>query len=148
MPLAAELKADFEWAKSIAVGPGLSMNVAAAEITRCVLERDDKVRILDADALNIIAGEHIDYKGSREGQIIITPHIMEMSRLTGKTVADIKEHMIESAKEYAIQHSCICILKDARTVVTDGQKVYINCTGNDGMSTGAVSYTHLTLPTT
>ena len=61
---------------------------------------------------------------------------MEMSRLTGKTVADIKEHMIESAKEYAIQHSCICILKDARTVVTDGQKVYINCTGNDGMSTG------------
>ena len=60
MPLAAELKADFEWAKSIAVGPGLSMNVAAAEITRCVLERDDKVRILDADALNIIAGEHID----------------------------------------------------------------------------------------
>ncbi len=61
---------------------------------------------------------------------------MEMSRLTGKAVADIKEHMIESAKEYAIQHSCICILKDARTVVTDGQKVYINCTGNDGMSTG------------
>ena len=118
------------------VDTGLSMNVAAAEITRCVLERDDKVRILDADALNIIAGEHIDYKGSREGQIIITPHIMEMSRLTGKTVADIKEHMIESAKEYAIQHSCICILKDARTVVTDGQKVYINCTGNDGMSTG------------
>lgn len=136
MPPAAELKADFEWAKSIAVGPGLSMNGVAAEITRCVLERDDKVRILDADALNIIAAEHIDYKGSNEGKIIITPHIMEMSRLTGKTVSDIKEHMIETAKEYAIQHSCICILKDARTVVTDGQKVYINCTGNDGMSTG------------
>ena len=136
MPLAAELKADFEWAKSIAVGPGLSMNRVAAELTRCVLEREDKVRILDADALNIIAAEHIDYKGSSEGKIIITPHIMEMSRLTGKTAADIKEHMIESAKEYAIQHSCICILKDARTVVTDGQKVYINCTGNDGMSTG------------
>ena len=136
MLLAAELKADFEWAKSIAVGPGLSMNGVAAEITRCVLEREDKVRILDADALNIIAAEHIDYKGSNEGRIIITPHIMEMSRLTGKTTADIKEHMIETAKEYAIQHSCICILKDARTVVTDGQKVYINCTGNDGMSTG------------
>ena len=136
MPPAAELKADFEWAKSIAVGPGLSMNGVAAEITRCVLEREDKVRILDADALNIIAAEHIDYKGSNEGKIIITPHIMEMSRLTGKTVSDIKEHMIETAKEYAIQHSCICILKDARTVVTDGQKVYINCTGNDGMSTG------------
>lgn len=136
MPLATELKTDFEWAKSIAAGPGLSMNGVAAEITRYVLERDDKVRILDADALNIIAAEHIDYKGSSEGKIIITPHIMEMSRLTGKTVTDIKEHMIETAKEYAIEHSCICVLKDARTVVTDGHKVYINCTGNDGMSTG------------
>ena len=43
MPLAAELKADFEWAKKYGCwDKGLSMNVAAAEITRCVLERDDK----------------------------------------------------------------------------------------------------------
>lgn len=45
------------------------MNVAAAEITRCVLERDDKVRILDADALNIIAGEHIVIKEAEKGRL-------------------------------------------------------------------------------
>ena len=131
-----EPEASVIWSDAICIGPGLSKCDMALKYVRYIAERTDKKRLFDADALNIIAGEHIDYKGSREGQIIITPHIMEMSRLTGKTVADIKEHMIESAKEYAIQHSCICILKDARTVVTDGQKVYINCTGNDGMSTG------------
>ena len=133
MPLAAELKADFEWAKSIAVGPGLSMNVAAAEITRCVLERDDKVRILDADALNISVEEQITFRGNN---VVVTPHIGEMSRLTGKSIADIKADITGTAVSYAREHNCICVLKDARTVVTDGKDIYINISGNDGMATG------------
>ena len=136
MPLAAELQKDFAWAKSIAVGPGLSMNGVAAEITKCVLEINDKVRILDADALNIIAAENIDFKGNTDGNIIVTPHLMEMSRLTGESVADIKKDLVQCAKKFAKEHQCICVLKDARTVVTDGMDVYINSTGNDGMSTG------------
>ena len=133
MPLAAELKADFEWAKSIAVGPGLSMNVAAAEITRCVLERDDKVRILDADALNISVEEQITFRGNN---VVVTPHIGEMSRLTGKSIADIKADITGTAVSYAREHNCICVLKDARTVVTDGKDIYINISGNEGMATG------------
>lgn len=136
MPLAAELHTDFTWAGSIAAGPGLSRSGVAAEITRCVLEADNKVRVLDADALNIIAAEHIDFKGSPDGSIIVTPHLKEMSRLTGESVADIKKDLVQCAKKYAVKHQCICVLKDARTVVTDGTNVYINCTGNDGMSTG------------
>ena len=135
-PLAAELKKDFAWAKSIAAGPGLSMNEVAAEITRSVIEINDKVRILDADALNIIAAEKIDFRGNAEGNIIVTPHLMEMSRLIGKSVSDIKKNLVQCAKEFAKEHQCICVLKDARTVVTDGTNVYINSTGNDGMSTG------------
>lgn len=136
MPLAAELHKDFTWADSIAVGPGLSMNGVAAEITKCVLAINDKARVLDADALNIIAAEHIDFKGSPDGEIIVTPHLMEMSRLTGETVQHIKENIVETARKYAAAHECICVLKDSRTVVTDGNRVYVNCTGNDGMSTG------------
>ena len=135
-PLAAELKKDFAWAKSIAAGPGLSMNEVSAEITRSVIEINDKVRILDADALNIIAAEKIDFRGNAEGNIIVTPHLMEMSRLIGKNVSDIKKNLVQCAKEFAKEHQCICVLKDARTVVTDGTNVYINSTGNDGMSTG------------
>ena len=133
MPLAAELKADFEWAKSIAVGPGLSMNGVAAELTRCVLEREDKVRILDADALNISVEEQITFRGNN---VVVTPHIGEMSRLTGKSIADIKADITGTAVSYAREHNCICVLKDARTVVTDGKDIYINISGNDGMATG------------
>ena len=130
------MQKDVAWEKSIAVGPGLSMNGVAAEITKCVLEINDKVRILDADALNIIAAENIDFKGNADGNIIVTPHLMEMSRLTGESVADIKKDLVQCAKKFAKEHQCICVLKDARTVVTDGMDVYINSTGNDGMSTG------------
>lgn len=66
----------------------------------------------------------------------MTPHIGEMSRLTGKSIADIKSNIISVAVDYAKEHKCICVLKDARTIVTDGDEVYINVSGNDGMATG------------
>ena len=56
--------------------------------------------------------------------------------ITGESVADIKKDLVQCAKKFAKEHQCICVLKDARTVVTDGMDVYINSTGNDGMSTG------------
>lgn len=125
-----------QWAGCIAAGPGLSMNQNARTITRKVLEITDKVRVLDADALNIIADENIDFHGKESGTIIITPHIMEMSRLTGMTISQIKNNPVSCAMEYAGRHQCICVLKDAKTIVTDGKELYINCTGNNGMSTG------------
>lgn len=130
------LESAMQWAGCIAAGPGLSMNRDARAITRKVLEITDKVRVLDADALNIIADENIDFHGKESGVIIVTPHIMEMSRLTGMTISQIKDDPVTCAKEYARRHQCICVLKDARTIVTDGKKLYINCTGNNGMSTG------------
>ena len=49
---------------------------------------------------------------------------------------DIKSNIISVAVDYAKEHKCICVLKDARTIVTDGDEVYINVSGNDGMATG------------
>lgn len=69
------------------------------------------------------------------GGIIITPHVGEMSRLLGTDIASIKEKPIESAVALAKELSVICVLKDARTVVTDGERIYINTTGNSGMAT-------------
>ena len=43
---------------------------------------------------------------------------------------------MESAKKFAKEYGLICVLKDARTVVSDGEKVYINVSGNSGMAVG------------
>lgn len=149
------LEASCRWADCVVVGPGLSCSDTARQILRIVLQNSDgKVVIMDADALNIVAA-HKDFRElvkncakSRKqkcgenhdsekacGCIIITPHVGEMSRLLGTDVSSVKENPIESAVTLANELSVICVLKDARTVVTNGKGVYINTTGNSGMAT-------------
>lgn len=73
---------------------------------------------------------------SYKAPMILTPHLKEMERLTGKKVADIQVSLMETAKEEA-DAAHIFVLKDARTVVSDGSlPTYINMSGNHGMATG------------
>ena len=59
-----------------------------------------------------------------------------MSRLCQKPIPEIKNTMIETAKEYAKAANSICVLKDACTVTASPEgMVYLNLSGNDGMST-------------
>ncbi len=131
-----ELDKCLEWPSVVAAGPGISKDDNAKKITVSVMNSDVPVKIFDADALNVIAKHNIEYNVNEHSHIIITPHIGEMSRLTGMTIDEIKQNIIECARNYAAAHKVICVLKDARTIVTDGEKVYINTSGNDGMATG------------
>lgn len=150
-----KVKSSIEWADAVCIGPGLSKNHMAEYLVRLVtcntgigdkIDEDfdsdsgtdkgtDKGRklLLDADALNIIAAKNIEYNGLN---VVITPHIGEMSRLTGMSIAQIKKNPVKTAVTYAKEHNCVCVLKDARTIVTDGNSIYINVSGNDGMATG------------
>lgn len=119
----------------VVVGPGLSTASKACELTLMVLEagkRQEKTVIIDADGLNnLVRANRLDLL---EGTII-TPHIGEMSRLINMEIKDIKENTIKVAVDFSKKYNCICVLKDARTVVTDGRKIYLNTSGNSGMST-------------
>ena len=67
---------------------------------------------------------------------IITPHLGEMSRLTGKSIKEIKGNLQETSKNFAEEHAICCILKDARTFVSmPGFADYLNIHGCNGMST-------------
>jgi NAD(P)H-hydrate epimerase len=90
--------------------------------------------VLDADALNLLSRNPSLKKYARGA--VITPHAKEMERLSGISVADILSSPEKVAFEYSREHSLICVLKDHRTVVTDGEKLYKNTTGNSGMATG------------
>ena len=71
-------------------------------------------------------------------KIIITPHPLEMSRLTGVDVEKITQDITYYAQNFAGINNVICVLKDHNTVVTmpGGEAIYINRSGNSGMSTG------------
>ena len=145
------------WADVVCIGPGLSMEESAVKLVRSVSAKKNIKKLYDADALNIIAQYKIELDGSNDDvdyeaggnsgnasykddmsdkNVVVTPHIGEMSRLTGLDIAVIKNNPIDTARTYSREHNCVCVLKDARTIVSDEERVYINMSGNDGMATG------------
>ena len=61
-----------------------------------------------------------------------------MSRLTGKSISYIKENRLDVAKEFAKENNIIVLLKGYETIITDGNILYINPTGNSAMANGGM----------
>lgn len=104
---------------TVLIGPGLSKDKnAQAMINELIMLKPKKV-IADADALNIMADCGIMPESAGEC-VIITPHLKEMSRLTGISVDDINDDMPGAAKNYAAEHKLICVLKSATSLAASG----------------------------
>lgn len=137
---AEKLKDAISWANVIVFGPGLGTGKMTRSFLHILKECATVSVILDADGLNEIArmeedGE--DYLRDFPVPVILTPHMLEMSRLSGYSVGQLKEDRIRLAKEYAGQKGVTLVLKDSRTVIADSkEQIYINQTGNSGMATG------------
>ena len=123
-----------EWSDAILIGPGIGKGDAARSMVEYIMCEAVQTVIADADALNIIS-EKPDILGRHRGPVIVTPHIGEMSRLTGVAIPDIKKNILEVCKDFSMEYNVVSALKDARTCVSDGRDVYINTSGNNGMST-------------
>ena len=127
-----------ERADCVVAGCGLGTDTLSRAIVSDLLREvntEEKTLVLDADALNIISRIPVLLKYAKGA--IITPHIKEMSRLTGKEVSEILESPAFTAHNFAKSNSLTCVLKSHITVVSDGSdKVYVNTTGNSGMATG------------
>jgi ADP-dependent NAD(P)H-hydrate dehydratase len=119
----------------IAIGPGLGRSPAIAELVSSVLARTDRPVVLDADGLNALIG-HTDRLTGRTAPLILTPHPGEFARLVGTDIATVQAQRQEWAMRFAGEHGLVLVLKGHGTVVTDGQRIYINSTGNAGMATG------------
>lgn len=123
-----------DWASVIILGPGLGQAAYTRPLVQEILEHVYVPIVIDADALNVIAANPELTQYYTEN-IIVTPHLGEMSRLTGKTISQIQEHLIDTAVDYSSRYGITCVLKDAVTVVTgkEGQ-VYLNSSGNSAMA--------------
>ena len=150
------------WADVVLIGPGLGRGGHSRYLLETVIKNlsGDKSVIFDADAINLLAEGIIEEETveetlgsltSRIGSehVIITPHIAEFSRLYSGLTGEkedavyIKENRAALATEVSEKLKLICILKDARTVVScagsitpDHKLIYVNTTGNSGMSKG------------
>ena len=110
------LKTALAWADAVLIGPGIGTGETAGRILDHVLTHCTLPLVMDADALNLLCGnsERIrDYPGN----CIITPHVMEMSRLSGLSCEEIKKDPKKAAKDMAEKSGACVILKDAVTLI-------------------------------
>lgn len=122
--------------KVLVIGPGITTHPRTAGFLREVLKGARLPTVVDADGLNNLVG-HLLLLRETSAPLILTPHPGEMSRLTGIPIAAIQRDRIEVAREFAVEHQVILVLKGARTVIADPEgRVYLNPTGNPGMATG------------
>ena len=126
-----------EWADAIVCGPGIGTANAGKQIMQIILENAKLPLILDADALNIISEDSNIRKliTSYGADIIMTPHLAEFSRLSGKNIHDCRACIMDETIKLAKVFHASIICKDARSVISDGNRNYINISGNDGMAT-------------
>lgn len=123
------------WADAVVAGPGIGTGKGARALLELVLGCVSVPTVLDADALNI-AAEDCARLSAPHADLIVTPHLGEMARLTGHTVEHIQGALLESARQFAETYGVVCVLKDFRTVTAvPGGLTYLNLSGNHGMAT-------------
>jgi NAD(P)H-hydrate epimerase len=117
------------------LGPGLGANARTKSICRGLLsEASEGGWVVDADALNVLAGE-IEVLSARRGPMVVTPHPGEASRLLRREIPRDDAGRVAAAREISLRARAVCCLKGHRTVVVEGERVYLNETGNPGMAT-------------
>ena len=120
----------------IAFGPGLGITQGVSSVLERLLEQKGLRLIIDADGLNNLSKIN-DWPRKNKADIILTPHPGEMKRLwTGLFRTTLPSDRQSQAAQLANKTGTTVVLKGKGTIVTDGEKLYVNKTGNPGMATG------------
>ena len=124
------------WCDSVLIGPGMGQSEDTAEILAQVFAKSSAPVVVDADALNLLS-RHMDYLDACSAGLVLTPHSMEFSRISGLTLPEIEASRLTASEAFAQEHGVTLILKGPHTVITapDGEQ-RINTTGNPGMASG------------
>lgn len=127
---------------AIGFGCGMGDNDDTYNKLEYILNNTTCPIIIDADGLNVLKDKKELLK-SNPNRIIITPHLGEMSRLTGYPINYIRDNKVDAAKEFANKYKVVVLLKGYETVITNGKYTYINPTGNSSMANGGMGDTLL-----
>ncbi len=123
--------------QALAVGPGLGQGTAISALMRALLELARQPLVIDADALNALVG-HLDCLRHCKGVTpVLTPHPGEMARLCGISIAEVEADRVKVARDFALRHQVVLVLKGAPTLVAapDGS-LAINGSGNPLLASG------------
>lgn len=120
----------------VAIGPGLGIGEGVCRVVENFVCEFEKPVVLDADGLNALATLKPRPNRPTPWPLILTPHPGEFGRLVGRTTSEIQSAREQTALTFPPGSHVVLVLKGHNTIVTDGQRLYVNDTGNAGMATG------------
>ena len=119
----------------VVIGPGLSLEEETQQLVRELVKGINKPIIVDGDGLTAMADD-LEIIREREAATILTPHPGEMSRITRKSVKEIKKHKVAILQDTARDLHAVIVLKGAHSLIgCPDERVFINLSGNPGMGT-------------
>lgn len=131
----AELKEKLAWADTVCIGPGIGISEISGHILNIVLKEGKVPCMIDADGLNLLADNPELMESISGGNYVLTPHMKELSRLTGRPVSELKKSGREQLASFTEKYGVTLVQKDARTLVgKSGRDFYVNRTGNAAMA--------------
>ena len=125
---------------AVVLGPGLGRSEWGRQVFEQVFDYARQQQIpclLDGDALYWLPAF---IKGDKKlaKPMIVTPHVGEAARLLSWDTAEIQQDRIRAAQAIAKQYQCICLLKGAGTVVSDGEQVIVAAGAHPAMATAGL----------
>jgi len=122
----------------LVVGPGLGRSLSAQAVVD-VLNGFDTAVVVDADGLNLLSTIH-DWRARDPHRVVLTPHPGELRRLLSgrgadRTIESNPQSRRAAACALVEATGCTVVLKGRGTIVTNGDRIYTNETGNSGMAT-------------
>ena len=118
------------------IGCGIGKKDTLYNLLEQVLKTASCPIVVDADGINNLCGR-IEILHQANCPVILTPHMGEMSRLLGITVAELRRDRIEKLKSFTEKYGVIVVLKDSVTTIFEpGGTFFVNRTGNAGLAKG------------
>ena len=135
---ADDLAAIAEKSDAIAIGPGLGNSAETRDLVERVLLAWSGPVVLDADALNVFAGDVLSLSQLIRGRpAVITPHPAEFARLVGVDVREVLDSRFDIGLDLAAQLGAAVLLKGSPTVIfsPSGER-FVSASGTAALATG------------
>jgi NAD(P)H-hydrate epimerase len=123
----------------LVVGPGLGQGEGTRTAALRAIQQDAAPAVVDADALTALA-DLPELTRDFHAAAILTPHPGEFRRLAA--ALQIQHDPVDprtrpaAAQELSQRLGCVTVLKGAGTVVSDGQRTWVNTSGSPALATG------------
>lgn len=130
-------EANVSWADILVLGPGLGTEALSVTLVRALLQaiaaqcdvapskwlRKFPLLLIDADGLNILSArpelmQLVDHIAARI-PVVVTPHPMEMARLSAASLQEILQCPAHAAEALAEAHGTVTVMKGSETIVLD-----------------------------